>query len=98
MKSVMKRRFILNHYYRDLYNKLQGLRQGVVAPKTIGFELALHIISGPPRSFYDAPPLFASRPGPRPTRDLSFLMHIIILGALNEEKGTTERISAIFPA
>ena len=28
MKVVMRKRFILNHYYRDLYNKLQGLIQG----------------------------------------------------------------------
>ena len=28
MKVVMRKRFIPNHYYRDLYNKLQGLIQG----------------------------------------------------------------------
>ena len=27
MKVVMRKRFIPNHYYRDLYNKLQGLIQ-----------------------------------------------------------------------
>ena len=28
MKIVMRRRFVPSHYYRDLYQKLQGLRQG----------------------------------------------------------------------
>ena len=28
MKVLMKRRFVPNHYYRDLYLKLQGLNQG----------------------------------------------------------------------
>jgi D-ribose pyranose/furanose isomerase RbsD len=28
MKVLMRRRFVLNHYYRDLYLKLQGLNQG----------------------------------------------------------------------
>ena len=28
MKTVMRRRFMPSHYYRDLYQKLQGLRQG----------------------------------------------------------------------
>ena len=28
MKTVMKRRFVPSHYYRDLYQKLQSLRQG----------------------------------------------------------------------
>ncbi|KAJ0963098.1 hypothetical protein J5N97_028220 [Dioscorea zingiberensis] len=28
MKRVMRRRFVPSHYYRDLYLKLQGLRQG----------------------------------------------------------------------
>ena len=28
MKTVMRRRFVPSHYYRDLYQKLQGLRQG----------------------------------------------------------------------
>jgi len=28
MKELMKRRFVPNHYYRDLYLKLQGLNQG----------------------------------------------------------------------
>ena len=28
MKRVMRRRFVLSHYYRDLDLKLQGLRQG----------------------------------------------------------------------
>jgi hypothetical protein len=28
MKELMRRRFVPNHYYRDLYLKLQGLNQG----------------------------------------------------------------------
>jgi len=28
MKVLMRRRFVPNHYYRDLYLKLQGLNQG----------------------------------------------------------------------
>ena len=28
MKSVMRKRFVPSHYYRELYNKLQGLKQG----------------------------------------------------------------------
>ena len=28
MKAVMRKRFVPNHYYRELYNKLQTLRQG----------------------------------------------------------------------
>jgi len=28
MKAVMRKRFVLSHYYRDLYLKLQNLRQG----------------------------------------------------------------------
>jgi hypothetical protein len=28
MKVLMRRRFVPNHYYRDLYMKLQGLNQG----------------------------------------------------------------------
>ena len=28
MKSLMRRRFVPNHYYRDLYQKLQRLTQG----------------------------------------------------------------------
>ena len=28
MKSVMRKRFVPNHYYYELYNKLQGLVQG----------------------------------------------------------------------
>ena len=28
MKALMRRRFVPNHYYRDLYLKLQGLNQG----------------------------------------------------------------------
>ena len=28
MKVVMRKSFILNHYYRDLHNKLQSLLQG----------------------------------------------------------------------
>ena len=28
MKSVMRKRFVPNYYYRELYNKLQGLVQG----------------------------------------------------------------------
>jgi hypothetical protein len=28
MKVLMRRRFVRNHYYRDLYLKLQGLNQG----------------------------------------------------------------------
>ncbi|KAJ4710334.1 Mutant gag-pol polyprotein [Melia azedarach] len=31
MKLVMRRRFIPNHYYRDLYRKLQGLVQGFMS-------------------------------------------------------------------
>ena len=28
MKRVMHKRFVLTHYYRELYNNLQNLRQG----------------------------------------------------------------------
>ena len=28
MKRVMRKRFVSTHYYRELYNKLQNLRQG----------------------------------------------------------------------
>jgi hypothetical protein len=28
MKVLMRRQFVPNHYYRDLYMKLQGLNQG----------------------------------------------------------------------
>ena len=28
MKAVMRKRFVLRHYYRDLHNKLQYLKQG----------------------------------------------------------------------
>ena len=28
MKRVMRKRFVSTYYYRDLYNKLQNLRQG----------------------------------------------------------------------
>jgi len=28
MKVLMRRRFVPNHYYKDLYLKLQGLNQG----------------------------------------------------------------------
>jgi hypothetical protein len=28
MKVLMRRRFVTNHYYRELYMKLQGLNQG----------------------------------------------------------------------
>lgn len=28
MKAIMRRRFVPSHYYRDLYQKLQSLRQG----------------------------------------------------------------------
>jgi hypothetical protein len=28
IKVLMRRRFVPNHYYRDLYMKLQGLNQG----------------------------------------------------------------------
>jgi hypothetical protein len=28
MKSFMKRRFVPNHYYRELYQRLQSLSQG----------------------------------------------------------------------
>jgi hypothetical protein len=28
MKVLMRRRFVPNHYYRELYMKLQGLNQG----------------------------------------------------------------------
>jgi hypothetical protein len=28
MKSLMKRRFVPNHYYRELYQRLQSLSQG----------------------------------------------------------------------
>ena len=28
MKATMRRRFVLSHYYRDLYKKLQSLTQG----------------------------------------------------------------------
>ena len=28
MKVVMRKRYILNHHYRDFHNKLQGLIQG----------------------------------------------------------------------
>jgi ACT domain-containing protein len=28
MKAIMRRRFVLSHYYRELYHKLQSLTQG----------------------------------------------------------------------
>jgi hypothetical protein len=28
MKSIIRKRFVLNHYYREVYNRLQSLSQG----------------------------------------------------------------------
>ena len=44
MKVLMRRRFVPNHYYRDLYLKLQGLNQGYKAVDEYHKEMEIAMI------------------------------------------------------
>ena len=43
MKAIMRKRFVLSHYYRQLYKKLQGLRRGsrIVKDYYVEIEIAM---------------------------------------------------------
>jgi hypothetical protein len=44
MKILMRRRFVPNHYYKDLYLKLQGLNQGYKTVDEYHKEMEIAII------------------------------------------------------
>ncbi|KAJ4719039.1 Mutant gag-pol polyprotein [Melia azedarach] len=44
MKLVMRKRFILSHYYRDLHRKLQGLVQGSMSVEDYYKEMEIAMI------------------------------------------------------
>lgn len=44
MKRVMRKRFVPNHYYRELFKKLQGLRQGTKSVEDYHKEMEVAMI------------------------------------------------------
>lgn len=44
MKAIMRKRFIPSHYYRDLYQKLQGLTQGLMSVEDYHKEMEIAMI------------------------------------------------------
>lgn len=44
MKAIMRRRFVPNHYNRDLYNRLQSLTQGSKSVEDYNKEMEIAMI------------------------------------------------------